>query len=114
MQQEDEHEHDLFNNPMVKAAMDAMPESEKKRYKIIGEEMYGNVNFEESKILNNIPEPMKEFLLYITEQLKSGIHPSDLEDSEKDFLKDAFGNEWYIKYGYVEEDLYSIKTLVIN
>ena len=63
------------------------------------------------KILNNIPEPMKEFLLYITEQLKSGIHPSDLEDNEKKFLKDAFGNEWYIKYGYVEEDLYSIKTL---
>jgi len=34
-----------------------------------------------------------------------------LEDNEKDFLKDEFGNEWYIKYGYVEEDLYSIKTL---
>ena len=114
MQQEQEDEHNLFNNPMVKAAMDAMPESEKKRYKIIGEEMYGNVNFEESKILNNIPEPMKEFLLYITEQLKSGIHPSDLEYNEKKFLKDAFGNEWYIKYGSVEEDLYSIKTLVIN
>ena len=52
-------EHDLFNNPMVKSAMDAMSESEKKRYKIIGEEMYGNVNFEESKILNNMASVYK-------------------------------------------------------
>jgi len=31
MQQEDEH--DLFNNPMVKTAMDAMSETEKKDIK---------------------------------------------------------------------------------
>ena len=109
-----QQENDLFNNPMVKSAMDAMPDSEKKRYKIIGEEMYDNINFEDSKILNNFPEPMQEYLVYITEQLKSGIHPSDLENNEKNFLKDTFGEKWYTRWGYVEDDLHYIKTLVCN
>jgi hypothetical protein len=105
---------DLFDNPMTRAALDAMSDDEKRRYKQIGEEMYGHMNFEDSKVLNNIPPPMEEALAYIQEQLKSGLHPSALDDNEKAFIADALGNEWYKKWGYVEEDLVEIVTLIKN
>ena len=103
---------DLFDNPMTRAALAAMSDDEKRRYKKIGEEMYGHMNFEDSKVLNNIPEPMEEALAYIQEQLKSGLHPSFLDENEKAFLADSLGKEWYVKWGYVEGDLSEIVTLI--
>jgi len=37
--------------------------------------------------------------------LKSGLHPSMLDENEKILLKEALGDKWYEKYGYVEQDL---------
>jgi hypothetical protein len=105
---------DLFDNPMTRAALAAMSDEQKRKYKEIGQEMYGHMNFEDSKVLNNIPHPMEETIAYIQEQLKSGLHPSDLEDNEKSFLTDALGKEWYNKWGYVKEDLTSIFTIKNN
>jgi hypothetical protein len=102
---------DLFDNPMTRSALAAMSDEEKRRYKQIGEEMYGHMNFEDAKVLNSVPAPMEEALAYIYEQLKSGLHPSALDDNEKAFLADADGEEWYKKWGYVKEDLTEIKTL---
>jgi hypothetical protein len=102
---------DLFDNPMTRAALAAMTDDQKRRYKEIGQEMYGHMNFEDSKVLNDVPPPMEEALAYIQEQLKSGLHPSDLDENEKAFLVDALGNEWYKKWGYLEEDLNEIITI---
>jgi hypothetical protein len=102
---------DLFDNPMTRAALAAMSDEQKRKYKEIGEEMYGHIDFEDSKVLNNIPPPMEEALAYIKEQLKSGLHPSALDDNEKIFLSDALGEEWYKSWGYVKEDLNEIVTL---
>lgn len=97
--------NDLFNNPMVEKAIKALSPEELERYKKIGEEMYGSVHFEDSKILNNIPAPMAEAVAYVIESIKSGLHPSDLEENEKILLEDVYGKEWYKKYGYCEKDL---------
>lgn len=105
------NDNDLFDNPMTRSALAAMSDDEKRRYKEIGQEMYGHMNFEDAKVLNNIPAPMEEALAYIHEQLKSGLHPSALDDNEKAFLADSEGEEWYKKWGYVKEDLDEIKTL---
>ena len=43
----------LFNNPMIEAAMKALSPEDLERYKQIGEAMYGTVDFENSKILDN-------------------------------------------------------------
>ena len=48
---------DLFTNPMVEAARAQMSEEDRKHYEKIGEEMYGNMDFETSKNLNNLPPP---------------------------------------------------------
>ena len=66
------------------------------------------------KVLNNLPDSAEEFLAYIQEQLKSGLHPSFLEDNEKEFLVESLGKDWYKKWGYVEKDLSEIKTLKKN
>ena len=44
---------DLFNNPMSKAAFQALDPKDIKRYKEIGKSYYENINFEKSQI-NNI------------------------------------------------------------
>ena len=102
----------LFNNPMVESALKSMSVEELQRYKEIGERMYGTIDFEDSQILNNVPPPMYEAGAYISEQLKSGLHPSMMDDDEKRLMEELFGKEWYKKWGYVEGDLTDIVTVV--
>lgn len=102
----------LFNNPMVESALKAMSPEDLHRYREIGEKMYGTVNFEDSQIINNVPPPMYEAGAYISEQLKSGLHPSMMDDDEKRLMEELFGKEWYTKWGYVEADLTEIVTVV--
>lgn len=104
----------LFSNPMVESAMKALSPEDLQMYKEIGEKMYGTVDFEDSKILNNMPAPMYEAGAYISEQLKSGLHPSMMDDDEKRLMEELFGKEWYTSWGYVEADLTDIVTIVHN
>jgi hypothetical protein len=104
----------LFNSEFAKSAIASLSDEDKRKYKKIGEELYGNINFEDSEVLNNIPPPMEEALAYIKEQLKAGLHPSALEENEKVFLEDAYGEKWYEDWGYTKEDLTEIKTLKIK
>ena len=101
----------LFNNPMIEAAERALSPEEKEKYKQIGESMYGNMSFENSDMILNPDVELLEALAYIEEELKCGMHPSILDDNEKELLKDAYGEEWYTKWGYVKEDLFELKTL---
>jgi hypothetical protein len=105
---------DLFENPMTKAAMSALSEEDKEKYRIIGEHLYGNTNFENEQSVNSMPTSMTEAVAYLESQLNSGLHPSILEENEKSLLEDAYGKEWYKRWGYVFEDLTDIVTLVRN
>jgi hypothetical protein len=106
--------NDLFDNPMTRAAMSALSVEEKEKYARIGEHLYGRINFEDGQALNNMPPPMVEAVACIELQLESGLHPSMLEENEKNLLNDAYGEEWYLKWNYVKEDLDDIITLVRN
>ena len=103
--------NDLFNNPMTEAALAALSSEDKERYRYIGEQLYANIDYQESKVLNNMPPNMVEAVAYIETQLQSGLHPSMLEDNEKSILADAYGDEWYLGWGYIKEDLNNIITL---
>ena len=96
---------DLFSNPMVNNALRALSKEQLANYRKIGEEIYGNVNFEDSKILNNMPAPMEEAVAYVEEGIKSGILPRDLDENEIILLTNAFGDEWYVRYGFKKEDV---------
>jgi len=103
----------LWDNPMTRSAMKSMSPEELQRYKDIGESMYGDVDFEASKVLNNLPPPMAEAVAYVNESLKSGMHPSMLEENEVALLTDVYGEKWYEKWNYVEDDLKDIVTLIL-
>lgn len=103
--------NDLFDNPMSRAAMAALSDDQKQKYKIIGQHLYGDVNFEDGQSLNNVPPPMAEAVAYLESQLQSGFHPSMMEDNEKALMADAYNDEWYTDWGYVKEDLDDIVTL---
>lgn len=105
---------DLFDNPMTRSAMAALSEEDKAKYKMIGDHLYGRVNFEDGQTLNNMPPPMAEAVAYIETSLMSGMHPSMLEDNEKALLKDNYGDEWYKRWGYIEADLNDIVTLTFD
>ena len=102
---------DLWDNPMIKKAMENMSPEQLEQYKMLGESMYGNIDFNNSKILNNPPVPVEEALAYVEESLKSGLHPSMLEEEEKIFLEDMYGNDWYKRFGYDRRDLTEIYTI---
>lgn len=104
-------DNDLFDNPLTRAAMAALSEEDKERYRVLGEHMFSGVNFEDCQSLNNMPPSMSEAVAYIETQIKSGLHISELEDNEKSLMKDAYGDEWYTRWGYIEEDLDSFVTL---
>jgi len=104
--------NDLFNNPMVNAAREAMSEEEKEQYRKIGEQMYGNMNFEDSRYLLNPEAKMSEVRECLESQIRSGLHPSDMNDDEKKILADAYGHEWYKKWGFVNDDLIDMVTVV--
>jgi hypothetical protein len=104
-------DNDLFNNPMTRASIAALSDEDKAHYKAIGQELYGSIDFEASQVLNSMPPPMSEASAYVIESVKSGLHPSMLEENELELLKNVFGKLWYEKYGYVEKDLTEITTL---
>jgi len=97
--------YDLFDNPMVRSALESMTPEQVESYKRIGKEMYGTIDFEKSEVLSNLPPPMAEALLYIEEGLKSGLHPTDLSKDEIALLVESYGKEWYKKWNWSEQDL---------
>lgn len=103
--------NDLFENQMVRSAMAALSEEDKERYKMIGDHLYGRINFEDCQSLNNMPPSMAEAVAYVERQLQAGFHPSMLDENEKALLVDRYGDEWYKEWGYIKEDLVDMITI---
>ena len=96
---------DLFNNPMVRNALSALTTEQIEDYKKLGESMYGNMNFEDSQLIREINPAIEESVAYIEEGIKAGLNPSDLSEDEVNVLTSAFGDKWYLRYGFTEEEV---------
>jgi len=103
----------LFDNPMVTSAKKAMTKKDLDKYQQLGESMYRDINFETS-IVNNLPQPMVDAAIYVESMIKSGMHPSLLDENDKNVMNEVYGDEWYKKYGYIKEDLTEIVTLKLE
>lgn len=108
-----EKTNSLWNNSMIQSALNSMSHEELEHYKKIGESMFGEINFETETVTdkNNVPLFLTDAAAYICESLKSGLHPSMMNENEKCVMENVFGKEWYKKYDYVEEDLVDIVTI---
>lgn len=96
---------DLFNNPMVRNALSALTTEQIEDYKKLGESMYGNMNFEDSQLIREINPAIEESVAYIEEGIKAGLNPSDLSEDEINVLTSAFGDKWYLRYGFTEDEV---------
>ena len=106
----------LWNNEMVNSALKSMSPSDLEHYKKLGEGLYKDLNFETSNIetKENMPPFLADALAYIVESIKSGLHPSMLDEDEKKVLTEVYGKEWYKKWDYTEADLTDIVTIRNN
>jgi hypothetical protein len=73
--------------------------------KTLGEKFHESFDITTGTTQNLDEISMEESLAYIVESLKSGIHPSYLNEDEIAMLNAGFGEEWYKKWGYSKEDL---------
>jgi hypothetical protein len=97
---------DLFNNPMVEAARKAMTPEQKEEYKKIGEYMYNNEVYKVIEVGSKIKEAdNSQLILYATEALKSGGNPHDLSAAELTALINVYGDRWYEKFGFEENEV---------
>lgn len=96
---------DIWNNPMVNNALKALTPEQLEEYKKIGEYMYGNINFEDNKIIKKMDPPLPESVAYIEEGLKAGLMPQDLTEDEVVILTKAYGENWYERYGFNKNEV---------
>ena len=102
---ENQATYDLFSDKTLQNAYKSLTPAQREKYRQIGEHMYGNLNFKEGEIMNDVAPPFEEAAVYIGEGLKSGLHPSFLEENEKLVLEQVYGEKWYEKWGYTKDDL---------
>lgn len=98
----------LFSEKRLNEITSKLSEDDKKRYSKIGEEMYNTINFEDINsqgIVDNKDEIEIENVSQIKMMLLSGIHPSYLNNQEKDLMKNNLGEKWYESFGFLEVDL---------
>ena len=103
----------LFNSKIIEEAKKSLSSSDIEKYKKIADEFHGSVNFETSEVIKNdfSVSPFEDFIAYVEESIKSGLHISLLDDNEKELMKETYGIKWWEKFGYIEDDLTDIVTL---
>lgn len=107
----------LWNNEMINYAKKNMSKEELSHYTKLGESLFKDIDFETCNVSEKekaCPKFMLDYVAYLSEAIKSGLHPSMLTEEEKEALKSFYGENWFVQFGYVEDDLTDIVTLEKN
>jgi hypothetical protein len=104
----------IDTNDYTAVAVNGLDQYGKEAFKNIGKEMFGHLRFKGVQLINETKPSDAEIVAYIVRQLDDGIHPSILEEGEKETLTLHLGSEWYLKWGYVVGDLTEIVTVDRN
>jgi len=90
---------------MRKKMLEGLSEEDRERYARFGEKFYSSFDVETGTAKDLSTISMEESLAYVTESLKSGLHPSYLTEDEIMILRAGYGDEWYKKWSYTREDV---------
>jgi hypothetical protein len=92
----------IFDDPTFKKMKKSLSKKEQEEYDKAGEHMYSYDYNDKGE--NKVAQ---EVLQQLTLALKSGLHPSDLEKDEIEFLEKyhSLGKSWFKDFGYLENDL---------
>jgi len=88
----------------IQAMASSMDEKTKRAYQKIGEQLYGQIDFETCENLN-VPAFMADSAQEIGRALSSGLLPKDLDSDELSLLKEVYGPEWFKRWNYTLDDL---------
>lgn len=95
----DRQPYNLFDDPKLKASFNGLSKEQQEEYKRQGEHMYSkdfeNLGSEEDKIM--------DAAAYISEGLKSGLRPGQLDSSEIEIMRSVFGSQWFERFNYASE-----------
>jgi hypothetical protein len=103
-------EDDLFNNPMVRSAMEALSPEEQEQYKRVGRYMY-NMNYNATDPVKSVkdtqvdPLTPEQMLIQAEAGLKSGLDPNELSSLELYLIWMIYGGEWYKEFGWKREEV---------
>ena len=127
----DTNPFDIFSNPQIKKAKESLPPNVRRQYEQIGEniwnqmessqkylnntetfitdeENHGGMNVEQNFDASNLPPPVEEAAANISEAIKSGMHPTLLDTDEEKVMVHCFGEKWYERFGYNDQDMKEI------
>lgn len=107
---------DLFSNPQIQKAKESLPPAVRAQYEQIGENIWNQMSASQMSLTNsngedvnftgeNLPPPVEEAAANIAEAIKSGLHPTLLDEDEVNLMKECFGETWYTKWGFSEKDM---------
>lgn len=97
----DREPYNLFDDPRIKDTFNGLPKEQQEEYKRQGEHMYSrdyendNIGSEEDKMI--------DAAAFISEGLKSGLRPGQLDENEVEVMRSIFGSEWYRRFYYTSE-----------
>lgn len=93
-----------FFNKMKSSFMEKVSEEEREKYRKFGEQFYNSFDVNNGNPINPTI-CMEESLAYVVESLKSGLHPKYLTLDEATLVRAGYGEEWYKKWGYEENEI---------
>lgn len=107
---------DIFSNPQIQKAKESLPPAVRAQYEQIGENIWNQMSASQMTLSNNsgdninftgenLPPPVEEAAANIAEAIKSGLHPTLLDKDEANLMKECFGDDWYTKWGFSDEDM---------
>jgi hypothetical protein len=117
---EEREAYNMFKDPAIMGIRDSADQETLDRYAEIGEHMYGNMDYTGDDLEIMLNNRCKELILRINNgyhpsfldeselQVLEENHPSFLDESELQVLEEKKGKEWYVTFGYTEEDLKEI------
>lgn len=86
-----------FNQELYDMASASMSKEDLEDFERKGEELY-NAEFS-----TDLDDTKTLAVAYVNEALKSGMHPSYLNEDERDLMVNVYGKEWFKRYGYESE-----------
>jgi hypothetical protein len=107
---------DIFSNPQIQRAKESLTPQMRAQYEQLGESIWSQMEASQMSISNstgenvnftgeNLPPPVEEAAAHIAEALKSGMHPSLLDEDEKKVMTECFGTTWWRKWDYQDDEM---------
>lgn len=96
---DEERQKQLFDS-IRKNVEKGMTAEQIENMKVLGEKFHESFDVAKGSVRDANEINMEESLAYVVESLKSGIHPSYLNDDEKAIMMAGYGEKWYEKWGY--------------